>query len=212
MKFYYLKAIEKGNSVAMNNLGEYYEYKEKNYEQMKIFYLKAISLGNTGAMFRLSLYYENTEKNYELAKKYYLLLLNIDEIGFNYYFRYYIIQNIILTRLIINDICELFNVENDLVKNVLNLDKINIFTQYIFDYLKVEDDYELLPDNMNIYFLYIGKILNKYKYKKDEKSKINDIKKIREIIENFINKTVTNNYISKLIIKKYIKEIYEVNK
>jgi hypothetical protein len=41
-------------------------------------------------------------------------------------------------------------------------------------------------------------------------SEINELKKIREIIENFINNITANKYFSKLIIKKYIKEIYEL--
>jgi TPR repeat protein len=35
MKIYYLKAIEKGDSSAMYNLGIYYENTEKNYFFLK---------------------------------------------------------------------------------------------------------------------------------------------------------------------------------
>jgi hypothetical protein len=181
---------------------------------MKIYFLKAIEKGNTLAMFKLGEYFRSIEKNYELAKKYYLLLLlNFEVNTFYECFVHKIIKNIILMRLIINDICELFSVKNNKYSII---DKVKLFTQCIIEYLKKEDDYELLPESMNIYFLYIGKILNKCKKGEKRKiinSEINDIKKIREIIiENFINKTITNKNISTLIIKKYFKELYEVNK
>ena len=35
MKKYFLMAIDKGNLFAMNNLGLYYKYYEKNYDLMK---------------------------------------------------------------------------------------------------------------------------------------------------------------------------------
>ena len=68
-KKYYLSAIDKNNSTAMNNLGFYYANIEKNYDLAKKYYLMAIDKGNSFAMYNLGLYYKNTVKNYELAKK-----------------------------------------------------------------------------------------------------------------------------------------------
>ena len=45
MKKYYLMAIDKGSSKAMNALGLYYQYTEPNYNQMKKYYLMAIEYG-----------------------------------------------------------------------------------------------------------------------------------------------------------------------
>ena len=42
-------AIDKGNSDAMVQFGEYY-YTEKNYEEMKKYYLMAIKRGNSDAV------------------------------------------------------------------------------------------------------------------------------------------------------------------
>jgi TPR repeat protein len=72
MKKYYLRAVEKGNANAMNNLGHYYRYEETNYDLMKKYYLQAINKGNTRAMYSLGCYYKHVEKNYDLMKKYYL--------------------------------------------------------------------------------------------------------------------------------------------
>jgi TPR repeat protein len=64
MKKYYLMAIEKGNSLAMNNLGIYYKNIEKDYDQMKKYYLMAIEKGNSKAMFNLCLYYDENELDF----------------------------------------------------------------------------------------------------------------------------------------------------
>jgi len=75
MKKYYLIAIEKGNTVAINNLGFYYQNIEKDYDQMKKYYLMAIEKDNTNAMNHLGFYYQNIEKDYEQMKKYYLVAI-----------------------------------------------------------------------------------------------------------------------------------------
>ena len=46
MKKYYLMAIEKGNSDAMNNLGYYYNNIHYNYDLMKKYYLMAVEKGH----------------------------------------------------------------------------------------------------------------------------------------------------------------------
>ena len=49
--------IEKGNSDAMYNLGYYYQFIEKDYDQMKKYYLMAIEKGDSDAMYNLGCYY-----------------------------------------------------------------------------------------------------------------------------------------------------------
>ena len=76
---YYLMLIEKGNSLAMRELGDYYEqYKE--YDKMKKYYLMAIEKGNGNAMCRLGDYYKKIE-DYTNMKKYYLM--NIEKGNLN---------------------------------------------------------------------------------------------------------------------------------
>jgi len=75
MKKYYLTAIDKGNSDAMNNLGIYYKNIEKDYDMMKKYYMKAIDKGHMNAMRNLGLYYKNIEKDYDMSKKYLSMLL-----------------------------------------------------------------------------------------------------------------------------------------
>ena len=62
MKKYYLMAIEKGNSNAMNNLAFYYEDIENNYDEMKKYYLMAIEKGNYDAMNNLATIIISTKK------------------------------------------------------------------------------------------------------------------------------------------------------
>jgi tetratricopeptide (TPR) repeat protein len=74
MKKYYLMAIEKGVSSAMNNLGNYYCDVKKNYDKMKKYYLMAVEKGDSSAMNNLGNYY-NVKKNYDKMKKYYLMAI-----------------------------------------------------------------------------------------------------------------------------------------
>jgi len=73
MKKYYLMAIEKGNDIAMNDLGFHYCTVKKDYEQMKKYLLMAIEKGDGDAMYNLGIYYRYVEKDYEQMKKYYLM-------------------------------------------------------------------------------------------------------------------------------------------
>ncbi len=75
MKKYYLMAIDKGYSNAMNNLGIYYQHNETNYKEMKKYFLMAIEKNNTYAMFNLACYYQYYETNYEEMKKYYFMAI-----------------------------------------------------------------------------------------------------------------------------------------
>ena len=72
---FYLKAIQKGHTSAMNNLALLYENKFNDYEQAKKYYLMAIEKGNAYAMYNLAGLYENEFKNYGEAKKYYLMAI-----------------------------------------------------------------------------------------------------------------------------------------
>ena len=67
-KKYYLMAIAKGNTDAMNNLGFYYIDIEDNSYLIKKYLFMAIQKGNTSAMNNLGLYYETREMNYKLMK------------------------------------------------------------------------------------------------------------------------------------------------
>ncbi len=75
MKKYYLTAIDKGNSDAMNNLGLYYKHIEKDYDMMKKYYMMAVDKGHIGAMRNLGFYYMNIENNPDMSKKYLSMLL-----------------------------------------------------------------------------------------------------------------------------------------
>jgi hypothetical protein len=57
MKKYYLMAIEKGNTNAMNNLGNHYK-KFGDYDNMKKYYLMAIKKGNNYTQNQLNEYYK----------------------------------------------------------------------------------------------------------------------------------------------------------
>ena len=70
---YYLMAIEKNNSTAMNNLATFYE-KQQNYDQMMKYYLMAIEKDNSTAMNNLADYYEK-QQDYEQMIKYYLMAI-----------------------------------------------------------------------------------------------------------------------------------------
>jgi TPR repeat protein len=74
MEKYYLIAIEKGNSDAMNNYALYNEDITKNYVEMEKYYLMAIEKGNEIAMGNFA-YHHNTKKNYIEMKKYYLMAI-----------------------------------------------------------------------------------------------------------------------------------------
>jgi hypothetical protein len=77
---YYLMAIEKSNTDAMNNLANYYQRIDDNYEEMMKYYLLAIKKGNVNAMNSLAWYYQSREKNYKEMKKYYLMAIDNGDI------------------------------------------------------------------------------------------------------------------------------------
>ena len=84
---YYLKLIEKGNSLAMCGLGDYYEQFEE-YDKMKKYYLMAIEKGNGNAMCRLGNYYKEI-KDYTNMKKYYLMNIEKGNLNGMYYLSIY---------------------------------------------------------------------------------------------------------------------------
>ena len=73
MLYCYEKAIEKGNSKAMNNLGVYY-YDIKDYNNMIKYFLMAIDNGDVYSMNNLGGYYYEI-KDYENMEKYYLMAI-----------------------------------------------------------------------------------------------------------------------------------------
>jgi TPR repeat protein len=208
-KKYYLMAISLGNTDAMCNLGNYYENIEKNYDLMKKYFLMAIEKGNTHAMNNLGYYYEHIEKNYDLSKKYYLLIIDIDINKFREFFVNYIQKTIELERLIINDICNLFDYDS------LKFKKIKILMICIFDYLKSEQNYDKLPENIDMFILYTAKIMFKKSKKEDSKEIVNvklidKNEKHKKIIEKLINDSVDSSInFSRLFINKYLKAMYE---
>ena len=60
-------AVEKGNSIAMFNLGNFY-YQQDSYDNMKKYLLMAIENGNYDAMTELISYYRQNERYVEIAK------------------------------------------------------------------------------------------------------------------------------------------------
>ena len=70
---YYLKAIDNGYVVAINNLGSLYD-DQKKFELAEKYYLMAIENGYVDAINNLGILYLNQEK-FELAEKYYLLAI-----------------------------------------------------------------------------------------------------------------------------------------
>jgi hypothetical protein len=92
MKKYYLMAIEKDYSLAMYNLGYYYQHIGKDYNLSKKYYLMAIEKDCSSAMNNLGYYYQHIEKDYNLSKKYYLMGIeksNTDamyNLGYHYQF------------------------------------------------------------------------------------------------------------------------------
>ena len=66
MKKYYCMAIGLNNSYAMYNLGDYYQYVEKNYEEMKKYYMMAIELNHIYTInnsIKNNYYYDSAIKN-----------------------------------------------------------------------------------------------------------------------------------------------------
>jgi len=123
-KKYYIMAILKGDSNAMNNMACYLQNIEKNYKLAKKYYIMAINKGNAVALYNIAKYYLGVEKNYELAKKYFIIVLNFchpDEI----------ISDI--NALLNNSFDPVFAVKSYDILNDRNLNKVNTF---VIDYLK----------------------------------------------------------------------------
>ncbi len=84
---WYIKSSDLGNTIAMNNLGFYYE-QIKNYPKAIEWYIKSANLGNTKAMNNLGTYYFN--KDYPKAIEWYTKSANIgDSVSMNYLGFYY---------------------------------------------------------------------------------------------------------------------------
>ncbi len=138
----------------MNNLGFYYQNKERNYELMKKYYLMAIDKEDSYAMFNLGYYYMDEEKNYELMKKYFLMAIDKQEsdamysLGFYYLYleknyelmdKYFLMAiknniNIIIIRKVINELMIYNNKNPNQIKNILTI-IFNYDNKEINDYM-----------------------------------------------------------------------------
>jgi len=107
MKKYYTMAIEKGNIIAMNNLGLYYKDIEQNYDEMKKYYLMAIEKGENIAMSNLGHYYQTIEENYDEMKKYYLMAIEKGHNGAKKKLLEYYKDN--MNNININDVIKILN-------------------------------------------------------------------------------------------------------
>ncbi len=72
---HYLKAVEKGNTKAINNLAVLYENEYKDFEKAERFYLLAIEKGNVRSINNLGLLYYKKMKDYVKAQKYFELAI-----------------------------------------------------------------------------------------------------------------------------------------
>ncbi len=68
---FFKRAIEAGNSKALNNLGYYYQHTEKNYFQAEECYRRAIEVGNTTAESNLGTLFLLEKKNLSKAAEFY---------------------------------------------------------------------------------------------------------------------------------------------
>lgn len=59
------------NFIILQNIGLYYEYVKKDYDEMKKYYLITIELNVSGSINNLGYYYQYIEKDYDKIKKYY---------------------------------------------------------------------------------------------------------------------------------------------
>lgn len=75
IKEMYLKAAQKGDELAMNNLGVLYrqQNKEKKAEEM---FLKSSQKGYLGGTYNLGSLYEK-QKKYKKAKKYFKMIIDL---------------------------------------------------------------------------------------------------------------------------------------
>ena len=78
MKISYQNAIYLNNFIATKKLGQYYQYVEKNYEEMKKYFLMGNNYSDLGH------YYYYDQKNYEEMKKYYLMGGHYENLGLYY--------------------------------------------------------------------------------------------------------------------------------
>jgi hypothetical protein len=61
------------DNETLSIIGMYYQYVEKDYNQMKKYYLMCIMDGNSAVLYGLGYYYQFIEKDYDLMKKFYKL-------------------------------------------------------------------------------------------------------------------------------------------
>ena len=156
MKKYYLMAIDKDNSSAINNLGNYYQYIDNNYDLMKKYYLMGIDKGNIKSKNYLIDYYMNKHldknENIELFELF-NIYINIDLIIMN------IINNtkykyLVLYSLIGKPILEYLKFKNIICHQINKyINKINILTKK--DKCPIcLDDNDCIPTECAHYYCY----------------------------------------------------------
>ena len=68
---YYLMAVKKGHTNAMNHLGILYKNAFQDYQKAEKYYKVAVEKGRTDAMYNLGILYETALQDYPNAEKYY---------------------------------------------------------------------------------------------------------------------------------------------
>jgi TPR repeat protein len=130
MEKYYMIAIEKGNSSAMNNLACYYR-DQKKYEMMEKYYMMAIEKDNSYAMNNLACYYRDIKFNYDNMIKYYTMSIKknnttaIYNLGLYYHyieFNYTLMKKYYMMT-ITNNI-------NENINNMINIEINNILDDF----------------------------------------------------------------------------------
>jgi len=76
---YYLKAVESGDTGALNNLGILHS-EQKEYNKAEEYYLKAVESGDTGALNNLGILHSE-QKEYNKAEEYYLKAVESGDTG-----------------------------------------------------------------------------------------------------------------------------------
>jgi TPR repeat protein len=161
MEKYYLMAIEKGNSIAMNNLGYYYYNKPKNYKNMEKYYLMAIEKGDSLAMNNLGYYYYREQKDYKNMEKYYLMAIEKNNSVAMYNFGLY------------------YEEQKDYV---LALKYFNMYIEYETDEnerkVALQKIKNIISHNSEIIFIFIKSLLN------DNKEKDKRIEELQRFIDH----------------------------
>jgi TPR repeat protein len=163
--YHYEKAIEKGNSCAMLNLGCYYK-EQKDYNNMKKYFLMVIEKGNSYALYNLGCYYQYITKDYENMIKYFLMAIekgcvdSMNRLGC-YYYNIKEYENMMKYYLMAID-----------KGNVVSMNLLGLFYYKIKDYgnmmkyylMAIDKGYILSMNNLGKYYYNIKNYENMVKY------------------------------------------------